>query len=159
MNTETFDLSAFAAANPDRPILLLLPAVSAPEVTPIDLVEALEEAEFERVPTLLYGEARRDEEGDLSVKIRFPRDLDLQEICFAGTTRGEVVRVQCVFVADRPVFAEGEGVPVGHFEAGPLARVLKGWRGPAGLELLVHAHATGPARLCVSVVAHKRLRR
>ena len=93
MTSDHFDLTAFAAANPDRPILLILPAEE---------------------------------------------------------------RVQSVFVGDEPVFTEGEGVPVGHFEAGPLARVLKGWKARAGLDLMVNACASGPARLCVSVVADKR---
>ena len=147
MNPETFDLAAFVAANPERPILLILPAEEpAPEP----------EAATERVPTLLYGEASRDDEGDLSVRIRFQSDLNLRALCFTGSTPGDVVRVQSLFVGDEPVFTESEGVPVGHFEAGPLARVLKGWRARAGLDLFIHAHATGPARLCVSVLADKR---
>ena len=148
MNPETFDLAAFAAANPDRPILLILPAEEP--------VTDANEPATERVPTLLYGEATREEDGDLSVRIRFQSDLNLRALCFAGSTPGEVVRVQSLFVGDEPVFTESEGVPVGHFEAGPLARVLKGWRARAGLDLFIHAHATGSARLCVSVLADKR---
>ena len=148
MTTDLFDLSAFAAANPDRPILLILPAEEPADASP--------ETSDELVPTLLYGETRREEAGDLSVRIRFQRDLDLRAICFTGSTRGDVVRVQSVFVGDAPVFTEGEGVPIGHFEAGPLARVLKGWKARAGLDLSIHANASGPARLCVSVLADKR---
>ena len=148
MTSDIFDLTAFAAANPDRPILLILPAEE-----PADVASA---SDPERVPTLLYGESLCEEAGDLSVRIRLQRDLDLRALCFTGSTRGDVVRVQSLFVGDEPVFTEGEGVPVGHFEAGPLARVLKGWKARAGLDLMVNACASGPARLCVSVVADKR---
>ena len=148
MNPETFDLAAFAAANPDRPILLILPAEEQADAAPDDGPRF--------VPTLLYGEARCEEGGDLSVRIRFQRELDLRALCFTGSTRGEVVRVQSVFIGDEPVFTESEGVPVGHFEAGPLAQVLKGWKARPGLDLSVQASASGPATLCVSVLAAKR---
>lgn len=148
MNPDTFDLTAFAAAHPGRPIVLILPAVAPSTPAP--------EGAAELVPTLLYGETERADEGDLSVRIRLQRDLDLRALCFTGSTRGDVLRVQSVFIGDEPVFTEGEGVPVSHFEAQPFAEVLKGWKARAGLDLFINAHASGPARLCVGVLADKR---
>ena len=148
MNPDTFDLSAFVTANPNRPMLLILPATPPAAVAP--------DAEADFVQTVLFGEASRDEAGTLTVRIRAQRDLRLRALCFTGSTKGEAVRVQSVFVGDEPVFIEDEGAPVERFDNGPLARVVEGWRVRAGLDLLVVARVSSPARLCVAVIAEKR---
>ena len=169
------DLSAFAQANPDRPLLLVLPATRRGALSVPGLDEGLDEdldtfqvdertvlpahldPPASRVPTLLYGEAERADAGDLRVTIRLQQDLFLREICFAGTTPGEVVRVRSLWVGDAPVFSHSEGAPVERFEHPMLAGLIHGWYGKAGLDLSVHAQVSGPARLVVCVQGDKRL--
>jgi len=140
-------LTAFAQANPERALLVILPAASA--LQPADEPDLL-------VQTLLYGEETREDAGDLRLHLRLQSDLQLRTLSFHGSTPAEGLRIRAVFCGDAPVFTHSEGVPVARFEHPTLAGVVNGWQGRAGIDLTFIASAEGPARLVVSVIASKR---
>ena len=150
-------LTAFAQANPDRALLVILPAASAllpaaPAIQPAEEPDLLAQ-------TLLYGEEARESAGELRLHVRVQSDLQLRTLSFHGSTPAEGLRVHAVFCGDAPVFTHNEGVPVSRFEHPTLAGVVDGWQAHAGTELTVVASAEGPARLVASVIGLKRVLR
>ncbi len=145
-------LTAFAQANPDRALLVILPVSSAVAIQPSGEPDPL-------VQTLLYGEDTRDAAGELRLHVRVQSDLQLRTLSFHGSTPSEGLRIHAVFCGDAPVFTHSEGVPVTRFEHPTLAGVVDGWQAHAGTELTVVASAEGPARLVVSVIGLKRVPR
>ena len=143
-------LTAFAQANPERALLVILPAASA--LQPADEPDLL-------VQTLLYGEETREDAGDLRLHLRLQSDLQLRTLSFHGSTPAEELRIRAVFCGDAPVFTHSEGVPVTRFEHPTLAGVVDGWQARAGTDLTVIASAEGPARLVASVIGLKRVLR
>ena len=143
-------LTAFAQANPDRALLVILPAASA--LQPAKEPDLLAQ-------TLLYGEEARDAAGELRLHVRVQSDLQLRTLSFHGSTPSEGLRVHAVFCGDAPVFTHSEGVPVTRFEHPTLAGVVEGWQARAGTDLTVVASAKGPARLVASVIGLKRVLR
>ena len=143
-------LTAFAQANPERALLVILPATSA--LQPADEPDLL-------VQTLLYGEETREDAGDLRLYLRLQSDLQLRTLSFHGSTPTEELRIRAVFCGDAPVFTHSEGVPVTRFEHPTLAGVVDGWQAHAGTDLTIVASAEGPARLVASVIGLKRVLR
>ena len=150
-------LTAFAQANPDRALLVILPSAVAIQPAASALQPAEEPDSL--VQTLLYGEDARDAAGELRLHVRVQSDLQLRTLSFHGSTPAEGLRVHAVFCGDAPVFTHNEGVPVTRFEHPTLAGVVDGWQARAGTELTVVASAEGPARLVVSVIGLKRVLR
>ena len=150
-------LTAFAQANPDRALLVILP--SAVAIQPA--TSALQPADEPDLlaQTLLYGEEARESAGELRLHVRVQSDLQLRTLSFHGSTPAEGLRVHAVFCGDAPVFTHNEGVPVTRFEHPTLARVVDGWKARAGTELTIVASAEGPARLVASVIGLKRVLR
>ena len=154
-------LTAFAQANPDRALLVILPAVlpSAVAIQPAaSAIQPTEEPDL-LAQTLLYGEEARDAAGELRLYVRVQSDLQLRTLSFHGSTPAEGLRIHAVFCGDAPVFTHNEGVPVTRFEHPTLAGVVDGWQAHAGTELTVVASAKGPARLVASVIGLKRVLR
>lgn len=145
-------LSAFAQDNPDRALLLVLPASPSP-VLPPDEVDPLPLEPAPARRTLLYGEALCEEAGDLRVALLVPRPLRLRALIFLGSTPDDVLQIRGVFIGDQPVFLHHDGVPLSRFEHPQLADVVEGWVAPAGLPVTISAVASGPARLVVSLCA------
>ena len=154
-------LTAFAQANPDRALLVILPAVLPSAVAIQPAASALQPAEEPDllVQTLLYGEEARESAGELRLHVRVQSDLQLRTLSFHGSTPAEGLRIHAVFCGDAPVFTHSEGVPVTRFEHPTLAGVVDGWKARAGTELTVVASAEGPARLVASVIGLKRVLR
>jgi len=155
-------LTAFAQANPDRALLVILPAASALlPAAPAFLPAASELLPAEEpdllAQTLLYGEEARDAAGELRLHVRVQSDLQLRTLSFHGSTPAEGLRIHAVFCGDAPVFTHNEGVPVTRFEHPTLAGVVDGWQAHAGTELTFVASAKGPARLVASVIGLKRV--
>ena len=154
-------LTAFAQANPDRALLVILPAVlpSAVAIQPAASELLPAEAPDLLVQTLLHGEEARDAAGELRLYVRVQSDLQLRTLSFHGSTPAEGLRIHAVFCGDAPVFTHNEGVPVTRFEHPTLAGVVEGWQARAGTDLTIVASAEGPARLVVSVIGLKRVLR
>ena len=150
-------LTAFAQANPDRALLVILPAASALLPAASELLPA-EEPDL-LAQTLLYGEEARDGSGELRLHVCVQSDLQLRTLSFHGSSPAEGLRIHAVFCGDASVFTHSEGVPVTRFEHPTLAGVVDGWRARAGTDLTVVASAEGPARLVVSVIGLKRVLR
>ena len=150
-------LTAFAQANPDRALLVILPASSA-LLPASSALQPTEEPDL-LAQTLLYGEEARDAAGELRLRVRVQSDLQLRTLSFHGSAPSEGLRVHAVFCGDAPVFTHNEGVPVTRFEHPTLAGVVEGWKASAGTELTFVASAGGPARLVVSVIGLKRVLR
>lgn len=154
-------LTAFAQANPDRALLVILPAVLPSAVAIQPAASALQPAEEPDLlaQTLLYGEEARDAAGELRLHVRVQSDLQLRTLSFHGSTPAEGLRIHAVFCGDAPVFTHNEGVPVTRFEHPTLAGVVDGWQAHAGTDLTIVASAEGPARLVASVIGLKRVLR
>ena len=154
-------LTAFAQANPDRALLVILPAVLPSAVAIQPAASVLQPAEDPDllVQTLLYGEEARDAAGELRLHVRVQSDLQLRTLSFHGSTPAEGLRIHAVFCGDAPVFTHNEGVPVTRFEHPTLAGVVDGWQAHAGTDLTIVASAEGPARLVASVIGLKRVLR
>ena len=154
-------LTAFAQANPDRALLVILPAVLPSAVAIQPAASALQPAEEPDLlgQTLLYGEEARDAAGELRLHVRVQSDLQLRTLSFHGSAPAEWLRVHAVFCGDAPVFTHSEGVPIARFEHPTLAGVVDGWQARAGTDLTVVASAEGPARLVASVIGRKRVLR
>ena len=150
-------LTAFAQANPDRALLVILPAASA-LLPAASAIQPAEEPDL-LAQTLLYGEDAREAAGELRLHVRVQSDLQLRTLSFHGSTPAEGLRIHAVFCGDAPVFTHSEGVPVTRFEHPTLAGVVDGWQARAGTELTVVASAEGPARLVVSIIGLKRVLR
>ena len=150
-------LTAFAQANPDRALLVILPAASA-LLPAASAIQPAEEPDL-LVQTLLYDEDAREDAGDLRLHLRFQSDLQLRTLSFHGSTPPEELRIRAVFCGDAPVFTHSEGIPVARFEHPTLAGVVEGWQASAGTDLTVVASAEGPARLVASVIGLKRVLR
>jgi hypothetical protein len=150
-------LTAFAQANPDRALLVILPSAVAIQPAASALLPA-EEPDL-LAQTLLYGEEARDAAGELRLHVRVQSDLQLRTLSFHGSTPAEGLRIHAVFCGDAPVFTHNEGVPVTRFEHPTLAGVVDGWQARAGTELTIVASAEGPARLVASVIGLKRVLR
>ena len=150
-------LTAFAQANPDRALLVILPAAPALQPAASELLPA-EEPDL-LAQTLLYGEEARDAAGELRLHVRVQSDLQLRALSFHGSTPAEGLRIHAVFCGDAPVFTHSEGVPIARFEHPTLAGVVDGWQARAGTDLTVVASAEGPARLVASVIGLKRVLR
>ena len=157
-------LTAFAQANPDRALLVILPAASAllpaaPALLPAASALLPAEEPDLLAQTLLYGEEARDAAGELRLHVRVQSDLQLRTLSFHGSTSAEGLRIHAVFCGDAPVFTHSEGVPVTRFEHPTLAGVVEGWQARAGTDLTVVASAESPARLVASVIGLKRVLR
>lgn len=139
-------LAEFAQANPDRALLVVLPAEPVTQADDPDLF----------VKTLLYDEASCDGAGDVRLLIPVPHDLQLQAISFHDSAPSEGLRIRGIFCGDAPVFLHSKGVPVERFQHPALAGVMGGWKVRAGANVSVLASADGPARLAVSVTGLKR---
>ena len=144
---DLIDLSVFAQGNPQRPLLLILPAVGPAEVADPDA---------DLVPTALFGESSCEGADELRVAIRVQRDLVLRSLNFYGSAPREVIRVTSVFIGDEPVFTDTPGVPIERFERAVLGHVVDGWRVSAGLDVTVLARASAAASLAVNLLAAKR---
>ena len=150
-------LTAFAQANPDRALLVILPAASA-LLPAASAIQPAEEPDL-LAQTLLYGEDAREAAGELRLHVRVQSDLQLRTLSFHGSTPAEGLRIHAVFCGDAPVFTHSEGVPVTRFEHPTLAGVVDGWKAHAGTDLTIVASAKGPARLVASVIGLKRVLR
>ena len=157
-------LTAFAQANPDRALLVILPSAvaiqpAAPTLQPAASALLPAEEPDLLAQTLLYGEEARDTAGELRLHVRVQSDLQLRALSFHGSTPAEGLRIHAVFCGDASVFTHNEGVPVTRFEHQTVAGVVDGWQAHAGTDLTIVASAEGPARLVASVIGLKRVLR